>query len=453
MEKPGDRLFKENQRTEFKSSFNDGVVESLSAFANSQGGHVYIGVADNGLPVKGFTLGAEALQKWVNDVKNKTQPSIIPDAGIIEIGGVEIGELSVKEFPVKPVAFKGRYYKRINNSNHLMSLSEISNMHLRSFQTSWDSYINPERNIDELSLDKVNQFIANCNTDRQYPIIDDPLTVLNKYELVKDGQITNAAHLLFAKNDVFQAAVELGRFSTPTSIKDGLTVRSDLFTEVDQILDFIRKHINKSYIITGDPKREERWQYPMDALREIVINMIVHRDYMDSGDSIIKVYDDFIEFFNPGRLPDNITVEQLLSGEYSSWARNKRVSATFKEAHFIEKYGSGIRRIRDGFAAYGLVPPIFENFQHGFRVVVFSAELQGEGVNDTVNDVVNDTVNGVVNVLFELIKQYPGQRKPFFAEKIKVSQRTLQRWLNQLQDDDKIEFRGAPKTGGYWVIK
>ena len=432
---------KENEHTEFKSSFGDAAIETLSAFANTQGGKVYIGLDDAGKPVKSFTTGTETLQKWINEVKQKTQPGVIPDAEVVSIGGVKVGLLSVKEFPVKPVSFKGRYYKRVGNANHQLSLTEIAALHLSSFNSSWDSYINPDRNIDDLSINKVNSFIKSCNAGREYPITDDFLTVLNKYELIKGSQVTNAAFLLFAQNDVFQATIELGRFSSPTSIKDGLTIRSDLFSEVDGLLDFIRKHINKSYIITGDPRREERWQYPMDALREIVINMIVHRNYMDPGDSSVKIYDDHIEFFNPGKLPDNITVEQLLSGDYSSWTRNKKIAATFKEAQLIEKYGSGIKRIKDGFASYGLKAPVFENFQHGFRVIVYATPDDGT---------VNGTVNGTVEALLNLITMYPGQRKPFFEEKMQVSKRSLQRWLNQLQSKGEIEFRGAPKTGGYW---
>ena len=73
------KLLKEDSYTEFKSSFNDGVIESLTAFANTKGGRVLVGIADNGHPVKGFSIGDETLQKWVNEVKNKTQPSIISD--------------------------------------------------------------------------------------------------------------------------------------------------------------------------------------------------------------------------------------------------------------------------------------------------------------------------------------------------------------------------------------
>lgn len=127
---------KEDQHTEFKSSFGDAAIETLSAFANTKGGKVYIGVDNRGVPVKGFALGAETLQKWVNEVKVKTQPSIIPDIDVKQISGITIGILSVKEFPVKPVAFKGRYFKRINNSNHQLSLPEIASMHMRSFNAS-----------------------------------------------------------------------------------------------------------------------------------------------------------------------------------------------------------------------------------------------------------------------------------------------------------------------------
>jgi len=68
------------------------------------------------------------------------------------------------------------------------------------------------------------------------------------------------------------------------------------------VFEFVKKHLNKGYIITGNPQREERWEYPLDAIREIVINMIVHRDYRSSSDSIIKIFNNRIEFFNPGGL-------------------------------------------------------------------------------------------------------------------------------------------------------
>jgi len=94
-------------------------------------------------------------------------------------------------------------------------------------------------------------------------------------------------------------------------------------------MDFIHKHTNKAYIITGNPKREERWDYPMDAIREMVINMIVHRDYRSANDSTIKIFDDRIEFFNPGTLLEDLTVEKVIylrqSRRLENVNRSKRV--------------------------------------------------------------------------------------------------------------------------------
>ena len=159
-----------------------------------------------------------------------------------------------------------------------------------------------------------NKDIKISNRIRPNPIQEDPLTVLRKFELIKETAITNGCYLLFAAEDVLTSTIEIGRFDSGTLIQDSLTIRSDLFGEVDEALSFIRKHLNRSYIITGDKQREECWDYPLPALREIVVNMIVHRDYMSSSDSMIRIFDDRIEFFNPGRLMAGLTIEQLVRG-------------------------------------------------------------------------------------------------------------------------------------------
>jgi ATP-dependent DNA helicase RecG len=102
---------KESLTVEFKTSFNEDVIETLSAFANTKGGKVLVGVANKGLPVKNFKIGEESIQQWLNEIKNKTQPSIIPNTEVINYKNNQVVEFSVQEFPVKPVAFRGRYFK------------------------------------------------------------------------------------------------------------------------------------------------------------------------------------------------------------------------------------------------------------------------------------------------------------------------------------------------------
>src|SRR5690554_1566090 len=107
----------EDESTEFKTSFNDEVITSLVAFANTKGGVVYVGIKDNGT-VKGIELGKETIQNWVNEIKNKTAPLLIPDVEIINLNEKTIVSFKIQEYPVKLVSIKGKYYKRVKNANH-----------------------------------------------------------------------------------------------------------------------------------------------------------------------------------------------------------------------------------------------------------------------------------------------------------------------------------------------
>ena len=440
----------EDLHTEFKASFGDEVIETLVAFANAKGGSVRVGINDEGEPINNFAIGRETLQNWINEIKTKTHPSIIPDAEVIRYQNKDVVEFTIQEFPIKPVSYRGRYFKRVKNSNHQLTLTEIADMHLKTFNTSWDNYPSHQFALKDIAIEKVRQFIALSNRIRENQIQDDPLTVLKKYELLKDdGRISNACHLLFAENDIFSATVSVIRFSRDTIIKDSLVMRADLFSEVDAILSFIRKHINKNYVITGKIQRDERWEYPLNAIREIIINMVVHRDYQNPGDSFVKIYDDHIEFFNPGLLPNELTVGQLLSGNYVSFARNRKIADMFREAGVIEKYGDGIKRIMNTFQVEGLKVPDFESYQHGFKVSVFSSE-SARKPHGTDNDTDNDT-DKRLKAIITSIKENDRVTISQLAKKHEVSAITIKRDLNRLKKHNLLERIGKEK-GGHWQI-
>jgi ATP-dependent DNA helicase RecG len=128
---------KESQYIEFKITFGKKVIESAVAFANSYGGYIFIGIKDNG-SINGVEITSETLKNWINQIKTNTQPNILVDMQDFEIDAKTIVAIEVKEYPIKPIAFKNRYYKRIKNSNHLMSLDEIANEHLKSINSSWN---------------------------------------------------------------------------------------------------------------------------------------------------------------------------------------------------------------------------------------------------------------------------------------------------------------------------
>jgi len=325
----------ETETVEFKSSFNAEAIETLVAFSNARGGTVYVGITDKG-EIKGVPLQMETIQQWLNEIKTKTTPPLIPEWEVVEVDGKSVVSLTAIEFPIKPVHYKNKYFKRKANSNHLMNIDEISNEHLKTINSSWDFYPDPNHSIDIISIEKVKKFIKKIENQTGNEINISPLKFLEKLEYLRSSKLTFGAYLLFVSDYCPISDVQVGRFKSEITIIDSISLNSDLFSEVEDIIAFIKKHLMVEFIITGNPQHEERFDYPLDAIREIVVNMVVHRDYRDSNGSIIKIFDDRIEFFNPGKLFGDITIADLISNNYSSKVRNKLIARAFKEVGIIK---------------------------------------------------------------------------------------------------------------------
>ena len=427
--------FGEGQNLEFKSNFNNELIESLVAFANTNGGKIIIGINQNS-ELTGVLVNSESIQNWINEIKQKTSPSIIPDVEIVPFKDKILVIFSVQEYPIKPVATRGKYFKRVANSNHLMQPEEIANEHLHTLNTSWDFYPDINHGIDSISLEKVKKFIYKFEQQKNTTIDYDPLGFLTKFEIIRNQQLTFGGYLLFADNYCSISDIQAGRFKSESMIIDSISLNTDLFSEVDEIIAFIRKHLMVEYIITGEPRRTERFDYPTDAIREIVINMIVHRDYHDNGHSIIKIFDDRIEFFNPGKLFGNLTIKQLLSDNYISQPRNKLIAKAFKEAGLIERYGSGIKRILNICKNYGIKQPVFEEVFNGFRVILFKEKLDvpKDVVKNVAKDVAKDVTkeNRLKNILIQ-IKENQDITIGELSKNFGVSMRTINRDIEILR--------------------
>ncbi len=176
------------------------------------------------------------------------------------------------------------------------------------------------------------------------------------------------------------------------------------------------------------------------------VNMIVHRDYRDSSGSIIKIYDNRIEFYNPGKLYGGITIDDLLSGNYTSRSRNKLIAKAFKEVGLIERYGSGINRIRRICKEYSVVEPAFNEISNGFQVILFKEKL-----NEPVNEPANEPVNDRQKEIISLIHQNNSISINELSKICKVGRETIKRDLNKLKNMNLIQ-RIGPDKGGYWKV-
>ncbi|NCP22505.1 MAG: hypothetical protein GW847_10970, partial [Zetaproteobacteria bacterium] len=149
----------ESEVLEFKTNFSRSVIESLVAFSNTSGGSVIIGCNDHKENV-GVSAIKESIQRWVNEIKQNTIPQIIPDVEFIKFKNKQVDSLKVIEYPVKPIAFRNKYFKRLANSNHLLGVIDIANKYLRTINSSWDFYLDPNHDMLDLSSDKMDGFLS-----------------------------------------------------------------------------------------------------------------------------------------------------------------------------------------------------------------------------------------------------------------------------------------------------
>lgn len=206
-------------------------------------------------------------------------------------------------------------------------------------------------------------------------------------------------------------------------------------------------HISVAFEFDGSIQRKERFAYPLSALREALLNAVVHRSYTDPSDIQIKIFDDKITLFSPGTFYGGISIADIQADNYRSSLRNKLVAEGFYLINAIEKYGSGFIRIRQALQDYPEVNFEIKEFAGG--VMVTFAQKQPELIHEQLSGGVSGGVSDETLSLLQLIRSYPGLKAAELAIQMNKPKRTIERWLKQLKDGQQIEFRGAPKTGGY----
>jgi ATP-dependent DNA helicase RecG len=446
----------ESVNLEFKSSFDRNSIETLVAFANTQGGQVLVGVTD-AAEICGASLGKETLNEWLGQIKSATSPSIIPDIEAFDVSGKTVVRIHVAEYPVKPINTRGRYYKRIASANHQLSLGEINDLYMQSLQLSWDSHPAADETLAELSIPKIEAFIEQVNVGGRFHLDPSPLHALEKLKFISGQHPRWAALLLFAGSPI-RHHIHVGRFKTPSMIIDDRQVTDTLFEAVEQAMKFVVSYIPVAFDFDGSLQRKERFAYPLAAVREALLNAVVHRDYNKPSDIQIKIFDDKITIFNPGKFYGGLTIADIQTDHYPSQVRNKLLAEAFYLTRKIEKYGSGFIRIREALRDYPELVFTVQEVGEGVLVEfarVTSSEpdhIQYEGVREGVNEGVSKgvTPDGITR-LYRHIAQYPGLRTPVLSQQLQIPGKTLERWLKQLKQAQRITFRGAAKTGGYYV--
>ena len=364
----------ENEKVEFKEKFDRETIETISAFANTSGGVILIGVTDEG-KIKGIGIGKKTLEDIANRIKQNTDPKLYPKTELSEIENKKIILVEVNESKSKPVLAFGRAYRRVGKTNQKLSSEEIRKLARETEKFYFDEQICEEASLADIDGEKVKWFIREAKKQRKLEIQEEVSIkeTLMRLNLLKREKLTNAAILLFGKNPQKffpQAEVKCARFKgiEPLEFIDMKVFRGNIIDQREDALEFVKEHIKLQAKLIGT-QRVEKWEYPLEAIREAITNAIVHRDYEIQSNVQIRIFDDKLEVWGVGPLPKPLTVEDLKK-KHKSILRNPLIGKSFFLIKFIEEWGTGINRIIKSCLEYGLPEPLFEEIS-GSLVVTF----------------------------------------------------------------------------------
>ncbi len=360
----------ENQELEYKESWRDEYLETLSAFANTQGGKLIIGIND-----KNEIIGAKNAKELLENLPNKIihKLNITPEIHLRTKERKEIIEIVIKPSNF-PVSYNGKFYTRSGSTTQQLNGQELMNFLLDKSGQSWDEVIEPKATSEDIDQKAIENFIQLAKD--KIPSIETEsswINILKKLKLIESDKLKRAAILLFGKNPqdfYIQAVTRIGKFRTPADVVSTDIVEGNLFDQLQKTLELLRTKYLISKIEYEDIHRREILEYPYEALREAIINALIHRDYLGKSLIQIRIYDDKLVIMNEGKLPPDIPVEKLKT-DHISKPRNPFLASVFYYAGFIETWGRGTIKIIDECKKQGLPEPDFENDSGVMKVTIY----------------------------------------------------------------------------------
>ena len=434
---------REEQDIEFKKEWRNEHLKTVVSFANTEGGVMYIGIDDNGRAVTLSNI-KKLLEDIPNTIRNKLQ--ITPSVKIEEKDDREVIKITVNSSDF-PVFLDGKINIRTGSTTQELKGSELTNFLLEKTGETWDS-LTVDAIFDNLALETF-EYFKGLAIDRLPEIKNASYkTIFKNLELItNDEKLTRALILLFGKKPqtfFITAQGRAGRFKAPTEILDTVIADGNLFKQLDTLINAIKKHLNVKFEIKGI-ERKDVWDYPLEALREAVINALIHKDYLSTAEIQIKIYDDRLWIWNPGKLPKQLTIESLKT-EHSSFPKNPLIASVFYYAGFIERWGSGTKRMIDLCKAQGLPEPEFKEEFGGisvyFRKDIYTEEyLRKLGLNERQ-----------IKAVMYVKEKKSINLSSFKTIVFEVSEKTLYRDLQELVSKGILKELGEKKGRKYELL-
>jgi ATP-dependent DNA helicase RecG len=361
----------ENQNVEYKETWRDEYLKWICGFANAQGGKIYIGIDD-----KGNVVGLTEYKKLLEEIPNKiaSHLGIVADVNLRSRNKNYFIEVIIKTSEVA-ISYHGNYYYRSGSTKQELKGAALQQFLLRKMGRSWDDMAAQGASFKDIDDKAIKNFIVKALDQKRISpsaARDGIRSLLSNLHLVNEkGKLKCAALLLFGKDPLkyfTHAYFKIGRFGdTDHDLKFQDVIEGNIFEMTDNVIDLLRSKYLSSPIRYEGLLRKEELEYPLPALKEAILNAIVHKNY--AGPTIqLSVYDDRLILWNPGVLPPEITIEQLKK-KHSSYPRNKNIADIFFKAGYIESWGRGISKMLDACKDAGLPEPEFVEHAGGIQII------------------------------------------------------------------------------------
>lgn len=335
------------------------------------------------------------------------------------------------------------------------------NEYLRLFP--WDATCHIGAKLEDIDSEKVRNFISIAREKRHLKMVyaeDQILSILQHLNLASDdGRITNAALLLFAKDPqkfFLTSEIKCVVFPTVKRCKPLLSYQvyhGSLFEMVDQAVGFVAQHIDVSVGTHTSTSAEVKYEIPIEAITEVIVNAQTHRSYESNGSVQVELYPDRLEVWSPGPLPYGITPEQLKQ-QHKSMPTNPILAHPVYLAGYIERLGTGTTDVIDACLAAGLEAPDFQ--QDGdFRVTIWRKKHQSDRRSDpeviqSDPEVIQSDSELTVRLINEL-KVNSQLSRSRLSEILGCSERQVRKAIDALRAQGKI-LRVGSDTNGRWIV-
>jgi len=420
----------ENTHVEFKSNSKSTFLKTVSAFANYFNGDIYFGIEDDG-----EVSGIEDINNEKLAIENAINDGIKPrpkfTLKVIELDKKEVINLKVFKGSKPPYMFKNKSYQRQDTSTIPVDEVAFQQLYLEGSNLSFDEL--------ETECTELNFSILENNLKNVIGIVKITDDLLRTMGLLK-GEIYTNAGKLFSDSNNYKFGLDMVRFGASDNIfLERREVKgTSLLKQYNEAMDMFDKWYSPYEEVVGF-YREQRIQIPREAFRETIANALVHRDYVLKSNIRIAMRENSIEIISPGGLPTGISKDAYIKGLYSQ-LRNETIAETFRRLQIVEKFGTGVKRIREAYQEFKESPEFDVIDGLAIQVVLPKINYNKNGTDYDLN-------------ILTYINQNVEANRAEIQEAVGGSDAKLKRSLQRLANENKITKVGSGRSTKYQSIK